>query len=464
MLFKELYFVGSALGASAINAASLLSVIYLLSPKQLGEWSLILLLSNLVSATFFFSTKISIVRFNISRSLFIKCRSINILFASALFAIVMFFLLSFCYLGSMSRIITLALFLGMSQALFEITCEFFRVERNGRLYFFATVLRSSSLVIFLYIFSSVLSATATLCTAAWLLSYSLGTLPIGFCWPSGRVYSSLDEIKLKRILLYGIPSSLTFILSILSSNVERLVLAHFLDLEDVGLYFSISGIISMIYTSLFNSVNIILFPKMLSLYPCHKIYFELTFRRAVELFLLVGIPLTFSIFLFGPNAFGVFSAAFTEYNNWFILLASVASFATVYRSYITDVAYHITENTTAHLLRQFTMSVIAVCTSILLVPYLGIAGAFLSSVVTSLLNLSIGARYCRRIFAWRSKDFFLIILPIMWVIGLIMLDLFWSNYHFFLSIAVALIVICMALSFWRLLHIARVLLGFGVRS
>ena len=221
----------------------------------------------------------------------------------------------------------------------------------------------------------------------------LGALKIlivfNFLMTSGIIFSVLLRLRpskpnwsrLKPYLIYGLPLIPNISLQWLVSNSGRYFIAHYRDLEQVGIYAA--------YSSLGRMISFFYTPLTFVLYPVlSKFWEEAKFEEAkkwishiVRMFLFVSVPTVFGLTYAAPYILKKLAGSdFSQYGAAILLLSSGFLCLGVYQVYV--YMLHMNEKTLWILILFTFIASLNISLNRALVPSMGIEGAALASFVS----------------------------------------------------------------------------------
>jgi O-antigen/teichoic acid export membrane protein len=188
-------------------------------------------------------------------------------------------------------------------------------------------------------------------------------------------------LRLKPYLMYGLPLIPNISLQWLVSNSGRYFIAHYQDLEHVGIYAA--------YCSLGRMISFFYTPLTFALYPAlSKFWEESKFEEArkwvshtIRLFLFVSVPTVFGLTYVAPYILNVLAGSqFSEYGTAILLLSSGFLCLGIYQVYV--YMLHMNEKTVWILILFIFIALLNIGLNRVMVPSMGIKGAALATFVS----------------------------------------------------------------------------------
>ena len=187
--------------------------------------------------------------------------------------------------------------------------------------------------------------------------------------------------RLKPYLMYGLPLIPNISLQWLVSNSGRYFIAHYQNLEHVGIYaayFSLGRMISFFYTPL----TFVLYPAL------SKFWEESKFDEAkkwichiIRMFLFVSVPTIFGLTYMAPYILDVLAGSgFSQYGAAILLLSSGFLCLGIYQVYV--YMLHMNEKTVWILILFIFVALLNIGLNWVMVPKMGIEGAALATFVS----------------------------------------------------------------------------------
>ncbi|HHI5408914.1 TPA: lipopolysaccharide biosynthesis protein [Vibrio metoecus] len=185
------------------------------------------------------------------------------------------------------------------KSIFQYQLELSRLNERLRTYRQAALLQAIFSVVFSMLWLS-WSATLESALFALTLSFCIGTLALGL--PEQPKW----HIAMLRLLLtYGIPIMLAGGVSVLSGRVDRLYIAHFIGMNETGIYAAQINLLMSVMSMVFMIIALPLYPNLTKcaeersvLFYQHKIYLHLLLAITLPVFFALGMIQNEIILLF----------------------------------------------------------------------------------------------------------------------------------------------------------------------
>ncbi|HII81280.1 MAG TPA: oligosaccharide flippase family protein, partial [Methanosarcina sp.] len=165
----------------------------------------------------------------------------------------------------------------------------------------------------------------------------------------------------------------------ITESSDRYLVTYFLGLNSVGIYSAACSFGNLIQF-LINPLQIILFPELSKLFDENKID-ELTVYMSYSLryFLIISIPAVFGLSAFAKPLLGIFTTE-NFVSGWFVIpvIASSGLLAGIAQIFINTLL--IVKKTKVPTYINFAVAVLNVLLNLLLIPWVGIVGAALSTL------------------------------------------------------------------------------------
>ena len=184
---------------------------------------------------------------------------------------------------------------------------------------------------------------------------------------------------LKEYLRFSLPLTPNTLVRWITESSDRYLVTYFLGLNSVGIYSAACSFGNLIQL-LINPLQLILFPELSKLFDENKID-ELTVYMSYSLryFLIISIPAVFGLSAFAKPLLGIFTTE-NFVSGWFVIpvIASSGLLAGIAQIFINTLL--IVKKTKVPTYINFAVAVLNVLLNLLLVPWVGIVGAALSTL------------------------------------------------------------------------------------
>lgn len=178
----------------------------------------------------------------------------------------------------------------LTKSIFQYQLEFSRLNDRLSAYRQATLLQAVSSVVFSMLWLS-WNATVESALFALSLSFFVGSLALGF--PKSPKW---HNAMLKRLLTYGVPIMLAGGIGVLGGRVDRLFIAHFVGINDTGIYAAQINLLTGVMSLVFMMIAMPLYPNLAKyaedkaiLLNQHKVYLHLLITLTFPALLGLGI-------------------------------------------------------------------------------------------------------------------------------------------------------------------------------
>jgi O-antigen/teichoic acid export membrane protein len=223
---------------------------------------------------------------------------------------------------------------------------------------------------------------------------------------SGGISVSFDSILLKKILRFSLPIGLASMVSIISIELDKLVISRFFSLEELAIYTNASREIPI--TVISSSITVVLMPRLVKLLKNEEFYKSIRlWGKSVELTYIIICFFSFGLIAFAPDVIALLYSSkylpgvgvFRIYS--FVLLLRVTYFGIILNSLgktrfilyssILSLVLNILLNYSFYLMFGFTGPALATFTSMLLVLMLQLL------TTSKVVNISFS-----KIFPWKK--------------------------------------------------------------
>jgi O-antigen/teichoic acid export membrane protein len=192
---------------------------------------------------------------------------------------------------------------------------------------------------------------------------------------------------LKPYLLFSLPLIPNVALQWVVNNSNRYVITHLIDLESVGIY-SASFALGRVVSFFIAPLAFVLYPMVSKLWEEAK-FDETKFWmvNSLKLFLVFAIPVVFGVHYFTPFLLRKLATEQFAQHEWLVfLIGSGFLFVGVYQIYL--YVLHLKKQTLAILIIFMIVATLNLTLNFLLVPYMGIEGAAVGTLISYIVQTS----------------------------------------------------------------------------
>ena len=212
-----------------------------------------------------------------------------------------------------------------------------------------------------------------------------------------KIRFKIESKTLKKMMIYGLPITLSFALSAALANIDKIMISMILGVEENGNYAVSSDLVK-------NSLNMVLVSFSLAGFPLvlKKISSEggmkgkKEFKKYGELFFLIALPSTLGLVAVGPDLINIIIGEEFSISNHLLTLIIIATFINGVKSQYYDLGLQISAKTKYF----FYPALVAIIVNVILNYYFlktyGIEGAALSTVIAFLVALIISGIYSQK--------------------------------------------------------------------
>ena len=212
-----------------------------------------------------------------------------------------------------------------------------------------------------------------------------------------KIKFKIESKTLKKMIVYGLPITLSFALSIALENVDKIMISVILGVEENGNYAVSSDLVKHSLNMVLTSFALAGFPLVLKkINEKGKNKGKEEFKKYGELFFLIGLPSTLGLIAVGPNLVNIIIGEEYTISNHLLTLIIISTFINGIKSQYFDLGLQISAKTKYF----FYPALIAIIVNVILNYYFlktyGIEGAAFSTVIAFLLALIISGIYSKK--------------------------------------------------------------------
>jgi len=406
MLLKHslIYFVARAV-PGFINFLGLAIYSRLLDPEAFGRYALVIATVSLVQAVFFNWIRLGVIRFYQASK---RDGKLTNLFSTS-FSCFLFTALIVSIFWSLALLIIpinpelkIDLWIGLplliSQSLFEQSLSVHIAALEPKKY--GKFLSTRALLGFVMAISFIILFKMT--ERGLLLGLLAGTtltaaIDIRMWWKDSTGIA-MDPNKVKELLVYGLPLTLTFALSFVINSSDRFLIEGILGTSSVGLYAVGYDLANNSLLLIFMIVNLAAYPLALDALEKHgteKARDQL--KKNSILFFAVAFPATIGFALASPwIAQLVLGSKYQDSASKIMPLISIAVFFAGVKAFYFDISFQLGNRTIFQIWPVFIAAVLNIILNLVMLPIYGVIGAVYSSVISfavaMLLSMILGFR------------------------------------------------------------------------
>lgn len=374
----------------------------MLDPDEYGVYALAVSVVGFVSIACFQWVQVSVLRFYLVGS-----ESSARVLGAALFAffvssipavlacVVIWILLD---VPIKRQLIMIAAPLVWVQAWFELNLELarcrFEIFRYGLISAVRSIVALAAGVFFIYCDLDELAPVLGL-----VVGGVVGSLVAGINVWRGASWGAEVRDELRAFSSYGAPLAVSFILALVVSSSDRLILAWLIGEEAAGLYSASYDFVWQVTTLLFVAINLAAYPLVVKAYEQSEQ--SVAVRQMSQngsLFLLLAAPVTVGFSLLAPQFAEVFLGAdFRQAASELIPWVAVSAFFAGFRAYHFDLAFQLKKKTYLQVWVLGIAAFLNVALNLLLVPLWGIEGAIFSTFLAYVFSLGVSIFLGRRL-------------------------------------------------------------------
>jgi len=413
MLLKHsmLYLLARGL-PGILNFLALAVYTRLLSPEIYGKYALVIAAVGFADAAIFHWLRLGLLRFlpayHNNREVFLSNVVIGLIGLMVLSGCVAGVALIFTNDPAMRALLALGLGLLWIQALFMLNLELARSQLSPISYGLMTTSKAAVS----FAIGSML-AYAGFGAYGLLFGLIIGML-LPVLWQMGREwkgirFSYVDTQIFRKLLIYGMPLTVTFILGAVISSSDRFILGWYLGADATGLY-------SVAYDLSTHTISMLMMVVNLAAYPLALYALENKGKDAARhqlsknatLLMAVSFPAVAGFALLAPNITEVvLGESFQKTSEALIPVIVVASMIAGLKSFYFDLAFQFARYTMGQVWVTLVAALMNILLNFWLIPIYGLMGAAYATLVAYVTALLLSAWFGRKVFIlpFPKKDF-----------------------------------------------------------
>lgn len=385
LIRHSVFYFFARLAPALVTLAALSTYTRMLSPAEYGRYSLTLVVAMGINAILFQWINLALGRF------LPECKSLQqkkrwvatavytwLLLAVVLNVVIWIFPLS-TWLEQFALIFSVLGIVAAAQAWFDLALRFDNIALRPLRYGIASLIKSIlalSLGYIALILGFKVPGVLLMLAVALLLSSLLQRAE----WSAARL-SNFDFTILHRMLRYGIPLTLTFLMTFVIDVFGRMFLSYHSGAGAVGVFSAAYEFIQYIVGTLLAVVHLAAFPLIVqSLEKADKKQLNLQLTYSFELVFAVSAAVCTGLVLCRAEIAEIVLGA--EFRDGAIVIMpwiALALFFSVLKSYYFDYAFQLGKNTLVQLITVALGAGVTVISCVVFVPQFGIQGAALAS-------------------------------------------------------------------------------------
>ena len=380
-----------------------------LSESEYGKYALLLATSSFLSTFGYTWIKMYVQRyyqsFSIKNNLsyIINTIKTNYIIVSLIILITM--LLIGIFIKSLYAVnwllILLIIFLTLVTPILEVILIIYRARLKSNIY--SSILISKSIlnlafaVIFVYFFKMGIVGVFLSLIIAHLLVITKVFLVEDKKY---LVVSKNTFIYNREFLAYGTPFIFTFLLNFFITLSDRFFIGYFEGADAVGVFSVANDIASQSLIMLFMLANLAAYPlivKEIELKRLDKVI-EKT-KQYATISMSVAIPATLGFIMLAPELSSIIVK--NKYGESFVLILQITALSTFIlglKLYFSDISFQLGKNSKMQVYPNIIGSILNIILNFIFIPFYGVIGALISSLITYTTILIISIILGRRIF------------------------------------------------------------------
>lgn len=473
VLHSMIYFIGKILPA-IISIVSLMIYTRLVSPEIYGTFSLVITIAGLINILFFQWIRSSLIRFyndknsykNFYGTIIISQICVYI-FVSAIF-ILLYYIYKPTFLDRKMLIAYLIIVLFLS--VFELMSVYFRTILKPRLVVSVNILRNLITLLF-SVFFIVLGIDFYGLVVGIIFGFMFGIIIFSRKLNSNKLKAynlNSDKESLKKFLIYGLPITFSFALSVAMQNIDKIMISIILGVKENGSY-AVSYDIS--YNTIFMilmSISLAGFPLVLkTLKEKGMLEAENKFKEYIEILLVVSLPVTIGFLIIAEDFLNLLIGDSYIISYHLIFFIVLASYLQGIKSFWFDQILQISGKTKAFFIPTLVALLLNIILNYILLNRLGVEGAAFSTFVSFFIATLISYRYSRKVFVVKlnNKDCLnLLICVLLMSFSIFLIQLENIIFNLTLKIILGILIYSIFIIVFNVFNIKTKLINYKIRK
>ncbi|CAG9621410.1 oligosaccharide flippase family protein [Sutcliffiella rhizosphaerae] len=380
------YFLSHGVPA-LVSFASIAIFTRMLTPEEYGMYALVFAIAGMINAVIFEWLKLSLLRYysryQEDNRFFetIKLSFLGLLVASLVVGVLTMF---FFQGKAFSPVfILLTLLFSWTQSWNSINLTLMRAKLSPKSYGILAFSRTTlGLVLgtaFIYAGYAEIGLLIGLMLGFWITLMR----PTLKYWKIGLDYKAFQTDYLKQFLKYGMPLTITLLLSVIIHNSDRLIIDYLLDTSATGIYSVTYDLSEQTIFTLMMIINLAAFPiavKVMEEKGELAAYEQV--KKNTSLIFLIAIPAVTGFILISQNITNVFlGESFREEALSLIPYIAIGALLKGFKLYSVDIMFHLKQRTSLQIYPVVGAAILNVVLNFLLIPKYGIEGAAMGTVI-----------------------------------------------------------------------------------
>lgn len=404
MLKHLLNYIPAKVVPGVVSLLSIYVFARIFTQDEYGNYSFVLAQLTLASAVFFSWMRLSSFRFfNIykeQKKLFVDY---IIRVYTLVFAFFVIIILIYLWLSDYEKDIKTLFVIGIAAILLTICYDqiatILRANLNSKLFAFYEVtkpiIKLATVVILVLILdfneSSIMYALifSNLIVITHFIIKKKSSLLLYVC--SNADYTKYDFTKInKEFLYYGLPLTLSFLFSNITSTSDRIIIKFLLDTESVAKYTLSYDLTTFTITNLFMILNFTFVPLIIRLVDSEEV--DILKQKIMDYFnfiLIIMIPAVIFFLVFAEEVTKFILG--NQYNSietvQIIRLISISAFIAGIKAYFFDFSFQFGKKTKNQIYPIVLGSIVNIILNFTLIPCYGLLGAIYASILSYIIAL-----------------------------------------------------------------------------
>jgi O-antigen/teichoic acid export membrane protein len=380
------YFLSHGVPA-LVSFASIAIFTRMLTPDEYGMYALVFAIAGMLNAVLFEWLKLSLLRYyprykeNSRFFETIKLSFLALLLASLVVGVITMFFFQGKEFSPIFILLTLVL--SWTQSWNGINLTLMRAQLSPRSYGMLAFSRTTlGLVLgttLIYAGFAEIGLLTGLILAFWITLL----MPTLKYWKLNIKLKEFESEYLKQFLKYGMPLTITLLMSVIIHNSDRLIINYLLDTSATGIYAVTYDLSEQTIFTLMMIINLAAFPiAVKAMEDKGELAAYEQVRKNTSLIFLIAIPAVAGFILISANIAHLFlGESFRAEALTLIPYIAIGALLKGFKLYSVDIMFHLKQKTALQIFPVIVAGVLNIVLNFLLIPKYGIEGAAMSTVI-----------------------------------------------------------------------------------
>ncbi|WP_368503227.1 oligosaccharide flippase family protein [Alkalihalophilus sp. As8PL] len=358
----------------------------LLSPEQYGVYALVIAITALVNAVVFEWIKLSLLRYYSQykmESKFLSTLKLSFL-GLVLLTTIIGVMTAIIFPNISLSLVVLCLLLSWLQSWGGVNLSLMRAQLNPKSYGYYSFTRATlGIVLGTLLISSGFGAVGLLIglIIALLLTFLRPTIQI---WKVHLNTTDFDHTMFKSFLMYGLPLTLTLLMTVVIHNSDRLIIGYLMTTAATGVYSVTYDLIEQSIFTLMMVVNLAALPIAMKVMEekGEKASYQQV-KRNTSLIFFISIPAALGVWLLSDNlVYLLLGEQYRQAARLLIPYIVVIALLRGFKLYCIDIMFYLKKKTSLQVIPVVVAGVLNIVLNFVLIPVMGLEGAAIATVAS----------------------------------------------------------------------------------